>query len=186
MTDQRPSFVNRTAGRAVAVLLLLGASRRSLKITLALSLLAGLALPVTTLAGEQRTVRGEFTISMTEAMHDCGADLPLAFAGSGVVSHLGRMSGAATHCTEFGLFTEGVAIWDGVAVFVAADGSTITSNYSGLQDQPVGGVATVVTTHELVAGTGRFADVDGTWTLTGVIDFSTGSSTGAFTGWISY
>ena len=186
MTAQRPSFVRRTVGGAVAVLLLLAANTRSLKITLALSLLAALAVPVTTVAGEQRPVRGEFTISITGAAHDCGADLPLAFAGSGVVSHLGRMTGSASHCTEFGLLTEGVAIWDGVAVFVAADGSTITSSYLGWQDQPVGGVATVVTTHELVAGTGRFADVDGLWTLTGAIDFSSGASTGTFAGWISY
>jgi hypothetical protein len=186
MTAQRPSFVRRTVGGAVTALVLVAANTRSLKITLALSLLAGLAVPGTTLAGEERPVRGEFTISMTEATHECGADLPLAFAGSGVVSHLGRMTGSAAHCTEFGLFTEGVAIWDGVAVFVAADGSTITSNYSGWQDQPVGGVATVVTTHELVAGTGRFADVDGMWTLIGVIDFSAGASTGTFAGWISY
>lgn len=186
MTAQRPSFVRRTVGGAVTALLLVAANTRSLKITLALSLLAGLTVPGTTLAGEQRPVRGEFTISMTEATHDCGADLPLAFAGAGVVSHLGRMTGSATHCTGFDLFTEGVAIWDGIAVFVAADGSTITSNYSGWQDQPVGGVATVVTNHELIAGTGRFADVDGMWTLTGVIDFSAGASTGTFAGWISY
>ncbi len=186
MTAQGPSFVRRTVGGAATALLHVAANSRSLKITLALSLLAGLAVPGTTLGDEQRPARGEFTIALKEATHDCGADLPLAFAGFGIVSHLGRMTGAATHCTEFGLFTDGVAIWDGVAVFVAADGSTITSNYSGWQDPPVGGVATVVTTHELVAGTGRFADVDGLWTLTGVIDFGTGSSTGTFAGWISY
>lgn len=169
MTTQRPTFPARITTGAIAVLLLVA-----------------LAAPAATLAGDQRPVRGEFTISMTEATHACGADLPLAFSGSGIVSHLGRMTGSAAHCTEFGLFTEGVAIWGGVAVFVAADGSTITTHYSGWQDAPVGSVATVVTIHELVAGTGRFADVDGEWTLTGVVDFASGTSTGTFAGWITY
>jgi hypothetical protein len=149
-------------------------------------LLVALAAPATTLAGDQRPVRGEFTISLTQATHTCGADLPLAFAGAGIVSHLGRMTGSATHCTEFTLLTEGVAIWDGVAVFVAADGSTITTRYSGWQDPPAGSVATVVTIHELVVGTGRFAGVDGEWTLTGVFDVPSGTSSGTFSGWIGY
>lgn len=169
MTVHRRSFPAGTMTGAVIVLLLVA-----------------LAAPASTLAADRRPVRGEFTISITQATHTCGADLPLAFSGAGIVSHLGRMTGSSTHCTEFGLFTDGVAIWDGVAVFVAADGSTITTQYSGWQDPPAGTVATAVTIHELVAGTGRFAGVDGVWTLTGTIDFSTGTSTGTFTGWIGY
>lgn len=149
-------------------------------------LLVALAAPAATLASDQRPVRGEFTISLAQATHSCGADLPLAFSGAGIVSHLGRMTGSSTHCTEFALFTEGVAIWNGVAIFVAADGSSITTQYSGWQDQPIGGIATVVTIHQLVDGTGRFADVDGEWTLSGTIDFSSGTSAGTFAGWIGY
>lgn len=169
MTVQRRSFPAATITGAIIVLLLVA-----------------LAAPAPTLASDQRPVRGEFTISITQATHTCGADLPLAFSGAGIVSHLGRMTGSSTHCTEFGLFTDGVDIWDGVAVFVAADGSTITTHYSGWQGPPAGTIATAVTIHELVAGTGRFAGVDGAWTLTGTIDFSTGTSTGTFTGWIAY
>lgn len=186
MTAYGPSFARRMGGGTVEALLLVAASIRSMRMPLTLALVAMLAMPGTTVAADQRPVRGEFTISLVAASHDCGADLPLAFAGDGIVSHLGRMTGSAMHCTEFGLLTESVAVWDGVALFVAADGSTITSNYSGRQDQPVDGVATVVTTHELVGGTGRFSAVDGGWTFTGVVDFNAGASSGTVAGWISY
>ncbi len=110
----------------------------------------------------------------------------MSFEGVGNATHLGRITGVATNCTEFGLFTGAVPVFDGVATFTAADGSTITTSYDGTQSAPVAGVADVESTHTVVAGTGRFADAAGVWTLSGTIDFAAGSSVGTLSGWLSY
>jgi hypothetical protein len=79
-----------------------------------------------------------------------------------------------------------VPIADGIAHFVAADGSTITTHYEGTQQAPVDGIAIVDATHTIVGGTGRFADAAGEWQATGTIDFLTGTSTATLSGWITY
>jgi len=55
----------------------------------------------------------------------------------GIATHLGRMEGTGANCTSFNLTTEAVPIWDGLATFVAADGSSITMTYEGTQGAPV-------------------------------------------------
>jgi hypothetical protein len=96
------------------------------------------------------------------------------------------MTGTGSNCTEFALATDSVAIWDGIAVFVAADGSTITAAYEGVQEAPVAGVANSTTFSTIIAGTGRFAGAQGSFTASGPIDFTTGLVSNRFSGWISY
>ena len=70
--------------------------------------------------------------------------------GTGIATHLGRFTGGGTNCTSFDLATTTVPIADGVATFVAADGSTIRTHYEGIQHAPVAGIATIEATHTAI------------------------------------
>ena len=138
-------------------------------------------------AGEQRPMNGHYTISVVPVEQRCGPNaLTIGFEGEGIATHLGRMSGIGSNCTSFSLATEAVPIWDGLATFVAADGSSITMTYAGAQAAPVNGTATASNTFTVVSGTGRFEGAAGTWASSEVIDFTTGIDRGSFSGSISY
>lgn len=169
MIAQRNSFPRRAVGSLGAVMLLA----------------AVLAAPVA--AGEQRPIEGHYTISVVPVEQRCGPNaLTIGFEGVGIATHLGRMEGTGSNCTSFNLTTEAVLIWDGLATFVAADGSSITMSYEGAQDAPVDGRATAASTFTVISGTGRFEGAAGSWTSSEVIDFTTGIDLGSFSGWVSY
>jgi hypothetical protein len=158
--------------------------RLALSITLALSLVSLLVLPVS--AGDARPVRGSFTGSAVNVEQRCPDALTIGFAIDGVLSHLGRMTGGGTNCTEFTLGTESVSIWDGIAIVTAADGSTLTLAYEGLQGAPTNGVATFSHQDTVIGGTGRFEGATGELTISGLLDFADLTVKGSVTGWISY
>jgi hypothetical protein len=137
-------------------------------------------------AGDQRSVNGQFTAQAGPAEPRCGDDLTLGFEIRGVASHLGAMTGTGSNCTAWTLATSAVAIWDGLATFVAADGSTLNTVSEGTQDAPVAGVAAFEATHTIIGGTGRFAGASGLWIVTGTIDFTTGAVSGQAAGRLSY
>ena len=169
MNAQRNPFLRRTIGSLSAVLLLMS------------------ALAASVAAGEQRPMHGHYTIAVVPVEQRCGPNaLTIGFAGVGIATHLGRMTGTGSNCTSFNLTTDAVQIWDGLATFVAADGSSITMSYEGAQDAPVAGRATAANTFTVVSGTGRFEGAAGSWTSSEVIDFTTGIDLGSFSGWISY
>jgi len=153
-------------------------------IGLALLLSVTLVLPVS--AGDQLPIRGQFTGAGINVDQRCPGALTIGFALEGVLSHLGRMTGGGSNCTEFTLGTESVPIWDGIAVVTAADGSTLTLAYEGQQGAPTNGVATYSHQDSVVAGTGRFAGATGELTISGLIDFADLTVTGSVSGWISY
>ena len=158
---------------------------RPIAIPAALVLAAALAAPVG--AAEQRPMSGRFTAQAAPTTPRCGPDaLALGFEIQGVASHLGRLTGTGSNCTEFTLATNAVAVWDGLATFVAADGSTINTTSEGTQGAPIAGQATFAISHTIAGGTGRFAEAAGVWEVTGVIDFTTGSVAGRVAGWLSY
>ena len=160
--------------------------RLTLSVAVALAV-ATMLLPATVLAGNQRPMSGSFTVGLVPAVPRCGPNaLTIAVEGSGIGTHLGRFTGGGSNCTSFDLATSEVPISDGIALFVAADGSTITTRYQGTQHAPVAGVATTEVTHTVVGGTGRFADASGVWASSGTIDFLTGLSSATVQGWISY
>ena len=153
----------------------------------ALLVLVALVLPVS--ADDQRPVLGQFTGSGVEVGQRCPDALTIGFAIEGVLSHLGRMTGGGTNCTEFALGTGSVPIWAGIAVVTAADGSTLTLAYEGLQGVPANGVASFAHSDTVVGGTGRFAGATGELTIEGLIDFSAFPDvtvSGTVSGWIDY
>ena len=169
MTVQGNSLLRGTVGSVGAVLLLA----------------AALAGPVG--ADQRRPMDGGYTIGVVPVEQRCGPGaLTIGFERVGIATHLGRMTGAGSNCTSFNLTTEAVPIWNGLATFVAADGSSISMTYEGAQDAPVGGKATAANTFTIVSGTGRFEGATGSWTSSEVIDFTTGVDRGTFSGWISY
>jgi hypothetical protein len=140
-----------------------------------------------TAAGDQRPVHGQFTGSGVATEQRCGPEsLTLGFVVSGVTTHLGKLTGSGTNCTEFTLGSEAVPIWDGMITLEAADGSTLIATYVGEQGQPVDGVATFLHTDTIVGGTGRFDGAAGEWTVGGTIDFTDLTVSGTVTGWLSY
>jgi len=155
-------------------------------IAIVLSLILAIALAAPVGAAEQRPMTGQFTAQAGPATPRCGDDLTLGFEIRGVASHLGSLTGTGSNCTELTLATTAVAIWDGLATFVAADGSTLTTVSVGSQEAPVAGRAVFLLTHTITGGTGRFVDAAGIWTVSGVIDFTTGIVDGRVSGWLSY
>ncbi|MGH2456258.1 MAG: hypothetical protein ACRDHD_08385 [Candidatus Limnocylindria bacterium] len=160
---------------------------RSIGSSVLTALILALAVALPTAAGSQRPMRGSFMLTVVPVDQRCGPnDLTLGFTGIGHATHLGSITGGASNCTEPSLGTDAVAIWDGTATFVAADGSVLTTSYAGMQEAPVAGIASVVSNHTVVSGTGRFAGASGSWQLSGEVDFVTGTSGGTISGWVSY
>jgi hypothetical protein len=153
---------------------------------LVILLVGALAAPVA--AAQQRPMEGTFSAVPTAELPEqrCPGALTIGFAISGTATHLGQFTATGTNCTEFTFTTEAVAIWDGIVVIEAADGSTLTLHAEGAQDAPVNGVATYSHVDTVVGGTGRFADAEGVMTVSGTIDFTTFRITGSVSGWLSY
>ena len=152
---------------------------------LVLLLAATLALPAA--AAVQRPMKGTFSGSPAAVEQRCGANaLTIAFALEGVATHLGSFTGSGSNCTEFDFFVDSAAIWDGLTIIEAADGSTLTLDATGLQDAPVDGIASYSHTDNVLSGTGRFANATGVLVISGLINFNTGSVTGTVEGWLSY
>jgi hypothetical protein len=152
---------------------------------LALALAGALIVPA--VAGDQRPFIGQFDGAGIAVEQRCGpAALTLGFAVTGEMTHLGRLSGSGTNCTEFTLGTQAVPIYDGIVTLVAADGSTLTTTYEGWQDAPNAGFATFAHDHVITGGTRRFAGASGELSVSGVFDLVNFTVSGTVTGWISY
>lgn len=153
---------------------------------------AGAILAIAAMVGaagatDRRPMSATFTVAVVPVEQRCGPNaLTVGFEGVGMATHLGRMTGTGSNCTQFTLASEEVPIWDGLVTYVAADGSTLRTTYQGVQRAPSGGRAEVETAETIVGGTGRFAQATGELTGSGVLDFATGLFTGRVTGWISY
>jgi len=159
-------------------------TRRAIPALVVVVLLLALAMPA--MAAMERPFRASFEGLAAFAEPRCGSDVTLGFAAIGTATHLGRMEGEASNCSDPAFPVAAVDVRDGVITLVAADGSTITAEYEGVQEAPVDGVAPYLLTMTVVGGTGRFERASGSWTASGLLDFNDLTISGAFDGWIAY
>ena len=104
--------------------------------------------------------------------------------------------GTATGCaTQIGRYTatyeEQVDLLTGSSVgaitVVAANGDVIFATQTGQGDPtPDPDIFSIVEVSTITGGTGRFADATGTFTITRLVDLTTGDSSGSFNGTISH
>ena len=161
------------------------ATRRAIPaLMLIVALLLSLAMPA--MAATERPFRGSFLGDAAFAEPRCGTDVTLGFTAIGTATHLGRIEGQASNCTDWSFPVATVGVRDGVVTFVTADGSTITAAYEGVQQAPVAGVAAYSLTMTVVGGTGRFEGASGSWAASGRLDFNDLTIGGEFDGWIAY
>ena len=83
---------------------------------------------------------------------------PVLIEGHGQLTHLGRFTFEARHCTAL----EAPTFTNGVGVFVAANGDELWATYEGQFLDPLpDGTQRVASTHTYYGGTGRFTNASG-------------------------
>lgn len=110
--------------------------------------------------------------------------------GPGVMTHLGKVEVAVTHCSWMTGPTTGVYDYSDV-VITAANGDTLTVEHSGTWELtefgPDGPTTSVVHgTWTITGGTGRFAGATGSGTMSGVDDLVGGIMSSRWDGVIAY
>ena len=106
-------------------------------------------------------------------------EFPLVFlhtTATGHASHLGRF--AMTYDLIVNLVTHDTS---GSAVFTAANGDQLFTDVLG-HGTDDGKIASVVESHTITGGTGRFADATGSFIRTLLLDLVTGADAGSFDG----
>jgi hypothetical protein len=93
----------------------------------------------------------------------------------GEATHLGRFAIALPHTVNFATATA-----NGICTMAAADGSTITADFTG--QAQLGPVVTIVEQATITGGTGRFAAASGTFTIHRTFQPATGRTTGKVSG----
>jgi hypothetical protein len=105
-------------------------------------------------------------------------DPPLAFSvvsATGTATHLGRFTLEIPHTVNFA-----TATGDGTYTFTAANGDTLTADFTG--EATVGPIISIVEHATITGGTGRFAGAAGTFTAHRLYDPVNGRTTGSFEG----
>ncbi len=118
-----------------------------------------------------------------QALETNEVDFPTLFvtaSGSGEATHLGRYT--VNYQVEVNIPTlAGV----GSAQFVAANGDRLFAEGSGQATETgTPGVVTIVETHTITGGTGRFAGASGSFTIERVLNQVTGVTSGTISGTI--
>ena len=101
----------------------------------------------------------------------------VAMNGTGTGTHLGQFQIALPHTVNFA-----TASASGTATIIAADGSRIVASFTG--QAQVGPIVTIVEQATITSGTGRFADVSGSFTINRTYEPATGRTSGTFEGTI--
>jgi hypothetical protein len=144
---------------------------------IAIGLLLSLAAPVA--ANDQVPLRGSLggTVTVTPL------DPPIAsvvIEGTGNATQLGRFTVEIPH-----LVNQATRIAVGTYVFTAANGDTLTADFSGQATLVSPGVLSVAETGVITGGTGRFEGATGSFTAERMFFVATGTTTGWFEGTVS-
>ena len=153
------------------------AIRPQLALVTALTLLVAVAAPVA--ASDQVTFKGRLAGTVT-VMPLTPPLASVLIEATGTATGLGSFSVEVPH-----LVNQATRIGAGSYIFTAANGDTLTAEFTGLATlvQP-----TVLTTHEMATitgGTGRFAGATGSFTIDRTFFLVTGETIGSFEGTIS-
>ena len=148
--------------------------------TLALVLVASMALVRSAAAGDRVPLKGNFegTSARTPLDPPFVQDVITA---SGEATHLGRFDMVATAVVN--LPTRSAI---GTYEFVAANGDTLTATFTGASEPTATpGVILITETATITGGTGRFAGATGSFTSERLYDTIAGTTIGSFEGTIS-
>ena len=141
------------------------------------ALLVSLAAPVA--AAESIPFKGSLSGTVTVTP----LDPPLAsvlIEGSGIASRLGRFTVQIPH-----IVNQATRIATGTYTFTAANGDTLTADFSGQATLVSPGVLSVAETGTFTGGTGRFAGATGSFDAQRMFYVATGETTGSFEGVLS-
>ena len=106
--------------------------------------------------------------------------LSVSIEGTGNATHLGRFTVENTHVVNT---TDRTAT--GTYNFTAANGDTLTADFTGQADPATPGVLSIVEIATITGGTGRFAGATGSFTVERLFSQVTGVTSGSFEGTIS-
>jgi hypothetical protein len=144
---------------------------------LTVALVLSLAGPVA--AGDQVLFRGSLagTVTVTPL------DPPIAsvlIEGTGNATQLGRFTVEVPHVVN-----QAIRVGEGKYVFTAANGDTLTADFTGTATLLEPGVLSTAETATITGGTGRFAGATGSFIAERIFFVATGVTTGSFEGNIS-
>jgi hypothetical protein len=100
--------------------------------------------------------------------------------GTGNATQLGRFTVQIPH-----IVNQTARTGSGSYEFIAANGDTLTADFTGQATLASPGVLSIVETATITSGTGRFAGVTGSFTSQRLFDTATLTTTGSFEGTIS-
>ena len=126
------------------------------------------------IAADQVPFVAQFTSSVPSGpLPGCDAGMiPVALAGIGQASHMGRFSETQTHCVN----PTTLAFCSGRFSFTGADGDTVSGTYSGQLVITAPTTAAIYGVFVVTGGTGRFAGATGGGNASGTLDFVTGEA----------
>ncbi len=144
---------------------------------IAIALLFSLAGPVS--AADEVPFHGSLagTVTVTPL------DPPFAsvlIEATGHATHLGRFTLVIPHQVN-----QALRVGAGTYVFTAANGDTVTADFTGQATVLAPGVISTAETGIITGGTGRFAGATGTFAAERTFFVATGTTTGSFEGTIS-
>ena len=147
------------------------------------ALIAALALAMALVAPVAAADTVPFKGSLSGSVTVTPLTPPLASVvidGGGFATQLGRFTLEVPHVVN-----QATRIATGTYIFTAANGDTLTADFSGQATLVAPGVLTVAETATITGGTGRFAGATGSFSTERTFLVATGQTSGTFEGWIS-
>ena len=106
--------------------------------------------------------------------------LSVSIEGTGNATHLGRFTVRVPHIVNGAIRTS-----TGTYEFTAANGDTLTADFTGQATPTAPGVLSIKETATITGGTGRFADATGSFAIERLFNQVTRLTTGSFDGIVS-
>ncbi len=130
-------------------------------------------------AGEQVPFKGRLdgTVTVTPIAPPIAS---VFIEGTGNATHLGRFTVDVPHVVN-----QAIRVGSGTYEFTAANGDTLTADFSGTGRLLAPGILSTVETATITGGTGRFAGATGSFVAERTFFVAIGMTTGSFEGRIS-